>query len=97
LLRLAIVEQGCNVGTDLKRNYSVGGLSGVGTQFAAVQCPQLPDTRGWFVGVDSNGLNFIFYVFSDPIQAMDTGRNELQAILDNVHFRKLEVTPSPAP
>ncbi|MEO8392117.1 MAG: thioredoxin domain-containing protein, partial [Chloroflexota bacterium] len=41
LLRLAIVETGCNVGTDLRRNYSVGGLQAIGTQFAAVKCPQL--------------------------------------------------------
>jgi hypothetical protein len=97
LLRLAIVEQGCNVGTDLKRTYTVGTLSGVGTQFAAVQCPQLPDTRGWFVGVPADGLNFIFYMFSDPIQAMDTGRSDLQAVLDTVHFHPLEVTPEATP
>lgn len=97
LLRLAIVEQGCTIGTDLKRNYNVGALSGVGTQFAAVSCPQLPDTRGWFVGVPAEGLNFIFYLFSDPIAAMDTGRNDLQAVLDTVHFHPIEVTPQPTP
>ncbi len=97
LLRLAIVEQGCTIGTDLKRNYTVGALSGVGTQFAAVSCPQLPDTRGWFVGVPAEGLNFIFYLFSDPIAAMDTGRNDLQAVLDSIHFHPIEVTPQATP
>jgi len=97
LLRLAIVEQGCTIGTDLKRNYTVGALSGVGTQFAAVSCPQLPDTRGWFVGVPAEGLNFIFYLFSDPITAMDTGRNDLQAVLDTIRFHPVEVAPQATP
>ncbi len=98
LLRLAIVEQGCNIGTDLKRTYSVGSLSGVGTQFAAVNCPdKLPDTRGWFVGLDSSGLNFIFYMYSDPIAAMDTGHDDLQAILDTVTFHAPDATPEATP
>lgn len=95
LLRLAVVEQGCNVGTDLKRTYRVGLLSGVGTQWSAVSCPELPDTRGWFVGVREKGLNFVFYVYGDPITAMDTGSGDIQAILDTVRFRVPEVTPGP--
>lgn len=96
LLRLAIVEPGCNVGTDLKRAYRVGALSGDGTQFAAVECPQLPDTRGWFVGVTHSNLNYIFYMFSDPIGAMDRGQSELQGILDTIVFHA-PVTPQPTP
>ena len=92
LLRLAIVETGCNVGTDLRRNYSVGGLQATGTQFAAVNCPQLPDTRGWFAGLRQFDVNFVFYVYTDPIGAMDgNAPNELQAILDTVQF----VMPTP--
>jgi protein-disulfide isomerase len=87
LLRLAIVETGCNVGTDLRRNYSVGGLQAIGTQFAAVGCPMLPDTRGWFAGLRPFNVNFVFYVYTDPIEAMDGGAEaELQAILDTVQF-----------
>ena len=87
LLRLAIVETGCNVGTDLRRNYSVGGLQAVGTQFAAVGCPQLPDTRGWFAALRQFNANFVFYVYTDPISAMDGSTpDELQAILDTVQF-----------
>jgi hypothetical protein len=87
LLRLAIVETGCNVGTDLRRNYSVGGLQAIGTQFAAVGCPQLPDTRGWFAGLRPFNVNFVFYVYTDPIGAMDgSAPDELQAILDTVQF-----------
>jgi protein-disulfide isomerase len=86
LLRLAIVEPGCNVGTDIRREYSVGGLAAVGTQFSAVTCPELPDTRGWFAGLRWNDINYIFYVYADPITAMDAARPQLQAILDSVRF-----------
>lgn len=87
LLRLAIIEQGCNIGTDLRRSYVVGGKNAVGTQFAAVDCPELPDTRGWFAGVREGGINFVFYVFADPIEVLDSAEAELQAILDTVSFR----------
>ncbi len=94
LLRLAIVEQGCNVGTDLRRNYSVGGLQAVGTQFAAVNCPQLPDTRGWFAALRQFNVSFVFYAYTDPIAAMDgDAPAQLQAILDTVQFVMPEATP----
>ncbi len=97
LLRLAIFEEGCNVGTDLRRNYSVGGMQAVGTQFAAVDCPQLADTRGWFAGIRQFNVNFVFYVYTEPITAMDgAAEDELQAILDTVQFVLPEVTPEPA-
>ncbi|RMF77593.1 MAG: hypothetical protein D6737_17265 [Chloroflexi bacterium] len=98
LLRLAIVEQGCNIGTDLRRSYRVGLLPAVGTQFAAVDCPELADTRGWFAGVQEGGINFVFYMFTDPIEAMDVASEELQAIIDTVRFDVPEaplVTPEP--
>ncbi len=98
LLRLAVVEQGCNIGTDLRRSYSLGGLNAIGTEFAAVTCPELPDTRGWFAGLQQNDINFIFYAYADPIEAMNTGREQLQAILDSVRFTlPPSVTPTPAP
>ncbi|MEO8395709.1 MAG: hypothetical protein ABI700_22130, partial [Chloroflexota bacterium] len=69
-----------------------GGLQAIGTQFAAVKCPQLPDTRGWFAGLRQFEINFVFYVYTDPIAAMDgSAPNELQAILDTVQF----VMPTP--
>jgi protein-disulfide isomerase len=96
LLRLAIVEEGCNVGTDLRREFSIGGQTAVGTQFSAVDCPQLPDTRGWFAGVQQQGINFVFYVYTDPLEAMNTAQPELQAIMDTVAFREIPVvTPQP--
>lgn len=86
LFRLALVDQGCNAGTDLQRTYSVGGLAATGTQFAIVDCPESPDTRGWFAGLQVGGLNFVFYMYAEPIAAMDTAWNELQAILDTAVF-----------
>ena len=97
LLRLAIFEEGCNVGTDLRRNYSVGGMQAVGTQFASVDCPQLADTRGWFAALRQFNLNFVFYAYTEPITAMDgVAQDELQAILDSVQFVIPEITPEPA-
>jgi hypothetical protein len=93
LLRLAVVEQGCNVGTDIKRQFSIGGLAASGTLFAAVDCPDLPDTRGWFAGLQEYGINFVFYAFATPISAVDSSAGELQAILDSVQFRIAEATP----
>lgn len=98
LLRLAVVESGCNIGTDLRRTYSIGGLQAVGTQFAAVNCPELPDTRGWFAGLQQFNLNFIFYAFAEPLEALNgPAEAELQAILDSVRFvRPPTPTPDPA-
>jgi hypothetical protein len=97
LLRLAIFEEGCNVGTDLRRNYSVGGMQAVGTQFAAVDCPELGDTRGWFAALRQFNVNFVFYIYTEPITAMDgAAQGELQAILDSVQFVLPEATHEPA-
>ncbi len=97
LLRLAVVEPTCNIGTDLRRDYSVGGLAASGTQFAAVDCPSgLPDTRGWFAGLQQFSLNFVFYAYAEPISAMDgAAAGELQAILDTVRFELPEATATP--
>ncbi len=95
LLRLAVVEERCNIGTDLRREYSIGGLAAIGTSFAAVSCPGQPDTRGWLAGLQQFNLNFLFYVYTDPIGAMDTAQGELQAILDTVRFVLPEATESP--
>ncbi|MFN8372234.1 MAG: hypothetical protein U0694_05075 [Anaerolineae bacterium] len=86
LLRLAVLEQGCNIGTDLQRQYTVGGQTAVGTQFSAVTCPETADTRGWFAGLQVNDLSFLFYVYTDPITAIDPSRAGLQAVLDSVRF-----------
>lgn len=91
LLRLAVIETGCNIGTDERREYSIGGLAATGTQFAAVDCPALPDTRGWFAGLQQGGINYLFYAFTEPIDALEAAAPELQAVLDTVRF----LTPAP--
>lgn len=100
LLRSAVIESDCNIGVDVRRTYRLGLLSAEGTQWSAVSCKSgLPDTRGWFAGVQDSGVNFVFYVFTDPITAMDTSSGELQSILDTVRFRvdTLTLTPPAAP
>lgn len=96
LLRLAVIEQGCNIGTDVERVYRIGEFEGSGAQWSAVDCPELPDTRGWFVGTQQNGINFLFYVYLEPIDPSGVteteriAREELQAILNTVTFRPLD-------
>lgn len=103
LLRLAVIEQGCNIGTDLRTQYSIGGQPAMGTQFSAVDCPELPDTRGWFAGISERGINFVFFVYTDPIDAMTGARAGLQTVLDSVQFRipeaisETEATETPEP
>jgi protein-disulfide isomerase len=89
LLRLAVIEQGCNIGVFDQRDYTVGGLAAVGAPFSAVTCPATPDTQGWFAGLRFNEVGFIFYAFVDPIDSFSNARPQLQAILDSVRF----VTP----
>ena len=90
LFRTAMVDRGCNSGTDLQRTYRVGDREGSGTQFAIVDCPESPDTRGWFAGLQEQGLNFVFFVYTEPIEAMNDADEELQAIMDTVRFRVTE-------
>lgn len=94
LFRTAMVERGCNAGTDLQRPYTVGGRTGSGTKFAIVDCPETPDTRGWFVGLQEQGLNFVFYIYAEPIEAMDAADSELQAVLDTIQFHVSESFPT---
>lgn len=101
LLRLAVLEQDCNIGTDRQRSYRVGTLSAMGAQFSAVECPELPNTRGWFAGLQESGLNFVFYAYAegdavvDPlrVEQFNAAAEQMQAVLDTVRFRVPEATP----
>ncbi|XWX03683.1 hypothetical protein VZO05_14340 [Aggregatilineales bacterium SYSU G02658] len=88
LLRYPVFEPTCNIGTEPERAFTVGGRPATGTNFAAVDCPELPNTRGWFAGLTVNEIPFVFYVYTDPLEAM-LGRapQELQAILDSIVFQ----------
>ncbi|MCA9913146.1 MAG: hypothetical protein KC496_07345 [Anaerolineae bacterium] len=94
LLRQHIVEPQCNISTAEERNYSVAGQAAIGTVFSAVDCPDdLPDTRGWFAGINASGVNFLFYVYTEPMTAIPgPAEDELQAILDSVVFHVEEGT-----
>lgn len=95
-LRTLVVEIGCNVGTDLQTDFTVGSQAATGTYWQAVACPELPDTRGWFAGLDVENVGFLFYMFTDPLEAMDGEADvELQQILDSVVFRIVTATPAP--
>lgn len=100
LLRLAVVDPGCNLGTDVERTFRIGDDLAKGTVFSIVDCPAEPDTRGWFAGVHKDGLNFVFYMTGNPITVMDSDAPlEMQAILDTVEFHvtDLLLTPVPTP
>lgn len=92
LLRLTLVEEGCNLGTDLQRSYRIGNRAASGTQFSIVDCPETPNTRGWFAGLQEHNLNFVFFMYVEPIEAATQGISDLQAIIDTVTFHPLTLT-----
>lgn len=101
LLQLAVTDIGCVVGgitdPDYDREFRIGELIGEGTYWSAVQCPESVDTRGWFAGVHHLGINYVFYMYTEPIEAMDgPAEAELQTILDTIDFLMEEplVTPT---
>ncbi len=95
LLYLAMVEPGCRLGTD-DRTFMVGDREAEGGYFAAEDCPELPDVRGWFAALQVENINFAFYVYAEPIQAMDDPavRAALQAIMDTIRF-DMSLLPEP--
>ena len=98
ILRLAVLDPQCNIGTDVERNYGIGGRPARGTVFSAVNCPNEPDTRGWFAALQQDGLNFAFYMLGLPIEVMDGDAPlEMQAILNTVDFRVDEFLARPLP
>ena len=93
LFRTAMVETGCNAGTDVQRDFPIGDRSGSGTYFAIVDCPKSADTRGWFAGLQEQGLNFVFFIYVEPIEAINGASGDLQAILDSVRFHVEDFDP----
>lgn len=94
LLNLAVIEAGCTVGYDVDREFMVGNVVTIGTYFAAEDCPapeigapRPPNVRGWFAVTQQSNINFAFYAYTEPAEAMEgEALNELQAILDTVVF-----------
>ncbi|MCU0464260.1 MAG: hypothetical protein MUF38_06795 [Anaerolineae bacterium] len=97
MLMFTVVEAECNFAYDEERIFSVGGMQGQGTYFAADDCPdELPSLRGWFTAVNPNGLNFAFYAYTEPMEAFDGASDQLQTILDSVEL-DLSLLPTAAP
>lgn len=87
LFRQAVTEPDCQrIGTDVVREYTVGGRLAYGTEITILDCPTTPDARGWFAGLQAEGMNFVFYNYVEPLEAVDGARAELQAILDTITF-----------
>lgn len=105
ILRLAVIGTDCIAGVDVERDFSVGGIDVRGSNWSAYRCEDdIPDARGWFLGHYTDGVNFGFYMYTEPIEAMDgQAPYDLQAILDTVEFRvddwlaeQLEATAEPS-
>jgi hypothetical protein len=95
LLYLAVMEPECSIGRDEPQNFKIGGLDARGSYFVVRGCPEYPDTRGWFAALTENGINFAFYVYTEPLEAMDgAAQQQLQAILNSVEF-DMSLLPTP--
>lgn len=87
LLRLALLEPECVVGTEPEREFTVGAVVATGANFVAEQCPVTADTRGWFLGTNQAGVNFAFYMYVEPLEALPgQAAFDMQAVLDTVVF-----------
>lgn len=97
MLVFTVVEAECNFAYDEERIFNVGGMQGQGTYFVADECPDdLPSIRGWFSTVNLDGLNFAFYAYTEPMEALEGATDRLQAVLDSVEF-DLSLLPTAAP
>jgi hypothetical protein len=96
MLQFVVFDVRCNIGTAPLGEYVVGEYSALGTTFTAADCPfGIPDTRGWFVSLDVQGLSFAFYVYMDPIlSANSQAEADLQSILDTVEFNVEDILVS---
>jgi hypothetical protein len=87
LLRFALIGPDCVPGIDVEKEFEVGGIVAQGSNFSAYRCEETLDTRGWFVGLQIEGVNMSIYAYTEPIEAMDgIAPQEIQAILDTAEF-----------
>jgi hypothetical protein len=94
LLNMALIDPGCNVGIDEDREFIVAGEPAIGAYFASADCPPLPDgspplddIRGWFAITQRENVNFAFYTYTEPVEALDgPAQQELQAIVENLEI-----------
>lgn len=103
LLNLTLLDPGCNVGIDDDREFIVAGEPAIGAYFAAVECPPLmdgspglPDIRGWFAITQRENVNFAFYMYTEPADALNgPAQQELQALVENLEI-DFSLLPDPA-
>ncbi len=96
MLQGTVMDITCNVGHYDEQHFSIGGKQAVGAYYNTSQCPDTPDTAGWFAGINQFGMNYVFYVYIDPIDSYNEGRPDIQKILDSVQFMPLPTnTPTP--
>jgi hypothetical protein len=97
LLEGTVMDINCTFGIYGQRDdFTIGGKPAVSGIFAASQCSADPDTAGWFAGVNQSGSNFLFYMYFDPPPSYNTGRVEVQKILDSVTFHGSGTGATPA-
>ncbi len=90
ILRGSLIGQACNLGLYDQQTFTVGGVEGVGANYQSSNCPDEPNSAGWFVVVRVAGGTFAFYTAVDPWEALPAYRDALQAILDTVQFAPAE-------
>jgi hypothetical protein len=86
LLTGTVFDITCNTAQYGQRTFTVGGKTAIGTYFNASQCPNTPDTIGWFAVLNQFGGNYMFVMYVDPYSAYNDSRGDLQNILDTVEF-----------
>lgn len=98
MLLFTVIEPTCEYSFEEEATYRIAGRTARGALFAANQCPDgLPSLQGWFGALNVDGLNFAFYAYTEPYEAMNpVSRAELQAILDSVVF-DFSLLPTPVP
>jgi hypothetical protein len=95
-LQGTILDVTCNVGTAGQQTITIGAQQAVGTYFNVNGCQSEPDTAGWFAGLRHEGQSFLFYAFIEPIEAYNSARADLRAIVDTVAFTAAPTsTPTP--
>ena len=98
LLRFVVIEPGCVIGTDVERGFTVGGQAATGTYFSVVGCEETVDTRGWFAVLQQERMNFAFYLYTEPLEAMNgIAMAEIEDILDTVTFHVSEMLTATPP
>ena len=87
LFGLLIAEIDCNTSFGDEQQFNIGTYPAVGASITAIDCPQYPNLAGWFAGLQVDGVNFLFYVYAEPDDALTTENiDTLQAMLNSVQF-----------